>query len=108
MSIALSLLALLVRPYRHRVQERHHCAQLSPHCLDGLVLFAAARDDPILPVEQVQALYRTAKSRDKQLEILGGSYTGLHGWDLLGGSHGASFTPFAAKVAGFVSAQTRS
>jgi hypothetical protein len=49
-----------------------------------------------------------AKSRDKQLDILGGSYTGLHGWDLLGGSNGAGLTPFAAKVAGFVSAQTRS
>ena len=72
------------------------------------VLFAAVRDDPDLPVEQVQALYRMARSSDKQLAILGGSSTGLHGWDLLGGSHGAGFTPFAAKVAGFVSAQTRS
>ena len=72
------------------------------------VLFAAARDDPDVPVEQVQALYRMAKSRDKQLDILGGSYRGLHGWDLLGGRSGAGFTPFAAKVAGFVSAQTRS
>jgi pimeloyl-ACP methyl ester carboxylesterase len=72
------------------------------------VLFAAARDDPNVPVEQVQALHRMARSRDKRLDVLGGSYTGLHGWDLLGGSDGASFTPFAAKVASFVSAQTRS
>jgi pimeloyl-ACP methyl ester carboxylesterase len=46
------------------------------------VLFAAARDDPNVPVEQVQALYRMAPARDKQLAILGGSSTGLHGWDL--------------------------
>jgi pimeloyl-ACP methyl ester carboxylesterase len=71
------------------------------------VLFAVARDDPIVPVEQVQALYRMAPARDKQLAILGGSSTGLHGWDLLGGVNGASFTPFAAKVAGFVGAHTR-
>jgi pimeloyl-ACP methyl ester carboxylesterase len=72
------------------------------------VLFAVARDDPNVPVEQVQALYRMAPARDKQLAILGGSSTGLHGWDLLGGGNGAGFTPFAAKVAGFVSAHTRS
>ena len=60
-----------------------------------------------VPVEQVQALYRMAPARDKQLAILGGSSTGLHGWDLLGGINGAGFTPFAAKVAGFVSAHTR-
>jgi pimeloyl-ACP methyl ester carboxylesterase len=66
------------------------------------VLFAVARDDPNVPVESVQALYRMAPVRDKQLAILGGSSTGLHGWDLLGGVNGASFTPFAAKVAGFV------
>ena len=72
------------------------------------VLFAAARDDPNVPVEQVQALYRMAPARDKQLAILGGASTGLHGWDLLGGTNGASFTPFAAKVAGFVSAHTHS
>ena len=35
-----------------------------------------------VPVEQVQALYRMAPARDKQLAILGGSSTGLHGWDL--------------------------
>ena len=34
-----------------------------------------------VPVEQVQALYRMAPARDKQLAILGGSSTGLHGWD---------------------------
>jgi pimeloyl-ACP methyl ester carboxylesterase len=72
------------------------------------VLLAVARDDPNVPVEQVQALYRMAPARDKQLAILGGSSTGLHGWDLLGGTNGASFTPFAAKVAGFVSAHTQS
>ena len=72
------------------------------------VLFAVARDDPNVPVEQVQALYRMTPARDKQLAILGGSSTGLHGWDLLGGTNGASFTPFAAKVADFVSAHTGS
>ena len=72
------------------------------------VLFAAARDDPNVPVEQVQALYRMAPARDKQLTILAGSSTGMHGWDLLGGANGAGFTPFAAKVADFVSAHTRS
>ena len=72
------------------------------------VLFAVARDDPNLPVELVKALYRVAPARDKQLAILGGSSTGLHGWDLLGGTNGDGFTPFAAKVAGFVSDHTRS
>jgi pimeloyl-ACP methyl ester carboxylesterase len=72
------------------------------------VLFAVARDDPNVPVELVKVLYRVAPARDKQLAILGGSSTGLHGWDLLGGTNGAGFTPFAAKVAGFVSAHTRS
>jgi pimeloyl-ACP methyl ester carboxylesterase len=72
------------------------------------VLFAVARDDPNLPVEQVQALYRVAPAKDKQLVVLGGSSTALHGWDLLGGTNGANFTPFAAKVAAFVSAHTRS
>jgi pimeloyl-ACP methyl ester carboxylesterase len=72
------------------------------------VLFAVARDDPNVPVELVKVLYRAAPARDKQLAILGGSSTGLHGWDLLGGTNGASFTPFAAKVASFVSAHTRS
>jgi dienelactone hydrolase len=79
-----------------------------PSRLTVPVLFAAARDDQNLPVELVKALYRVAKSRDKQLDILGGSSTGLHGWDLLGGTNGAGFTPLAAKVAGFVSTQTRS
>jgi pimeloyl-ACP methyl ester carboxylesterase len=68
------------------------------------VLFAVARDDPNLPVELVKALYRVAPARDKQLAILGGSSTGLHGWDLLGGTNGDGFTPFAA----FVSAHSRS
>jgi pimeloyl-ACP methyl ester carboxylesterase len=72
------------------------------------VLFAVARDDPNLPVELVKALYRVAPARDKQLAILGGSSTGLHGWDLLGGTNSAGFTPFAAKVAGFVSTHTGS
>jgi pimeloyl-ACP methyl ester carboxylesterase len=70
------------------------------------VLFAVARNDPGLPVAQVQALYRIARARDKQLVILGGASSGRHGWDLVGGAHGADFTPFAAKVAGFVIAHT--
>jgi alpha-beta hydrolase superfamily lysophospholipase len=72
------------------------------------VLFAVAQDDPNVPVEEVQALYRMAPAKDKQLAVLDGSLTGLHGWDLLGDTNGAAFTPFAAKVAGFVSAYTRS
>jgi dienelactone hydrolase len=75
--------------------------------LSVAVLFAVARDDPNVPIQQVQALYRMAKSRDRQLDILGGSATGLHGWDLLGAANRAGFTPVAAKVAGFVSAHTR-
>lgn len=71
------------------------------------VMFAVARDDRGVPVEQVQALHRQARAKDKQLEVLGGSYTGLHGWDLLGGSFGNAFTPFAAKVANFLVAHTR-
>jgi dienelactone hydrolase len=71
------------------------------------VMFAVARDDPGVQVEEVQALYRQAKAKDKRIEVLGGSYTGLHGWDLLGGSFGNAFTPFAAKVADFVVAHTR-
>lgn len=70
------------------------------------VLFAVARGDPNVPVAQVQALYRMAPARDKQLVILGGASRGRHGWDLVGGAHGAGFTPFAAKVAGFVSVHT--
>jgi pimeloyl-ACP methyl ester carboxylesterase len=70
------------------------------------VLFAVARGDPNVPVAQVQALYRMAPAEDKQLAILGGSSSGLHGWDLLGGANGAGFTPFAAKVASFISAHT--
>lgn len=70
------------------------------------VMFAVARDDRGVPVEEVQALHRETRAKDKQLEVLGGPYTGLHGWDLLGGSFGP-FTPFAAKVAGFVRAHTR-
>ena len=54
------------------------------------VLLAVARDDPNVPVEQVQALYRMTPARDKQLAILGGSSTGLHGWDLLGGTKAES------------------
>jgi esterase/lipase len=71
------------------------------------VMFAVARDDRGVAVEEVQALHRFAKSKDKQIEVLGGSYTGQHGWDLLGGSVGTAFTPFAAKVADFVVAHTR-
>jgi dienelactone hydrolase len=63
------------------------------------VLFAVARGDQYVPMGQVQTLYRMALSRDKQLEILGGASTGRHGWDLLGGSNGAAFTPYPAKVA---------
>jgi dienelactone hydrolase len=69
-------------------------------------LFAVARGDPNVPVAQVQALYRMAAAEDKQLAILGGSSSGLHGWDLLGGANGAGFTPFAARVASFISAHT--
>jgi hypothetical protein len=65
-----------------------------------------ARGDPNVPVAQVQALYRMAPAEDKQLAILGGSSSGLHGWDLLGGANEAGFTPFAAKVASFVSTHT--
>jgi pimeloyl-ACP methyl ester carboxylesterase len=71
------------------------------------VMFAVARDDRGVPVEEVQALYRLAKAKDKRIEVLGGSYGGLHGWDLLGGSFGTAFTPFAAKVADFLVAHTR-
>jgi hypothetical protein len=47
-----------------------------------------------------------APAEDKQLAILGGPSSGLHGWDLLGGANGAGFTSFAAKVASFVSTHT--
>jgi dienelactone hydrolase len=72
------------------------------------VMFAVARDDRGVPVEEVQALYREARAKDKHLEVLGDSYAGLHGWDLLGGSAGTAFSPFAAKVADFVRVHTRS
>jgi dienelactone hydrolase len=72
------------------------------------VMFAVARDDRAVPVEEVQALHREARAKDKHLEVLGAPYTGLHGWDLLGGSFGTAFSPFAAKVADFVRAHTRS
>jgi hypothetical protein len=68
--------------------------------------FGVARGDQNVPVAQVQALYRMAPAEDKQLAVLGGSSSGLHGWDLLGGANGAGFTPFAAKVASFVSTHT--
>jgi pimeloyl-ACP methyl ester carboxylesterase len=70
------------------------------------VLFAVARNDRGVPVAQVQALYRMTPAKDKQLVVLGGASGGRHGWDLGDGVHGADFTPFAAKVAGFVIAHT--
>jgi hypothetical protein len=76
------------------------------------LVVAAALLAPAVPgrptVAQVQALYRMAPAKDKQLEIVGGASTGQNGWDLLGGVNGADFTPFATKVADFVSVRTRS
>jgi hypothetical protein len=45
-------------------------------------------------------------AKDKQLVVLDGASSGRHGWDLVGGVRGGDFTPFAAKVAGFVTAHT--
>ena len=70
------------------------------------VLYAVARNDPNVPVAQVQALHRMTPAKDKQLVVLGGASSGRHGWDLVGGVRGADFTPFAAKVAAFVTAHT--
>jgi hypothetical protein len=67
-----------------------------------------ATNDGYAPVDETRAMYQAARTHDKQLLVLSGSYNAVHGWDLLSRDlAGEKFTPVAAKVAAFLSAHTR-
>jgi pimeloyl-ACP methyl ester carboxylesterase len=63
-------------------------------------LFVVAAGDPLAGVAAVRALYTDYAGRTKRLDVLSGSYTGLHGWDLL--SRSSTWTPLAAQLAAYL------
>ena len=72
-------------------------------------MFVVATGDPIAPVSQTRAMYRATKARDKDLEVLSGTYGGEHGWDLLSANLYApmDFTPVTGKIGSFITSHTR-
>src|SRR6266516_5177384 len=73
--------------------------------LDVPSMFVVATNDGYAPVDETRAMYKAAKTHDKQLVVLSGSYDTDHGWKLLSNDPtGVRFTPVAAQVATFLGA----
>jgi len=73
--------------------------------LDVPSMFVVATNDGYAPVDETRAMYKAAKTHDKQLVVLSGSYDTEHGWNLLSNDPtGVRFTPVAAQVATFLGA----
>jgi pimeloyl-ACP methyl ester carboxylesterase len=63
-------------------------------------LFVVAAGDPLAGVAEVRGLYANYAGRTKRLDVLSGTYTGSHGWDLLGQS--STWTPLAAQLTAYL------
>jgi dienelactone hydrolase len=71
-------------------------------------MFVVATHDNYASVADTRAMYRAVKAGGKRLEVLSGDFDGGHGWDLLPNpATGDGFGPVAAKVAAFLTANTR-
>jgi dienelactone hydrolase len=71
-------------------------------------MFVVATNDQYVSVQETRTMYGAVKTGDKRLEVLSGDFDGLHGWELLRNpATGEEFGPVAAKVAAFLTAQTR-
>ena len=84
-----------------RVLPRVHADgdRSAPH-ITAPALFVVAQRDLYTPVPDMRAVARKAASRTKQLRVLPAKYG--HGWDMLVGDGGLSWSPLAAQVANFV------
>ena len=72
-------------------------------------MFVVAVNDRYVSVQETRAMYQVVRNRDKRLEVLSGDFDGLHGWELLRNpATGEQFGPVAAKVAAFLTTNTRS
>jgi hypothetical protein len=59
------------------------------------------------PGPETRLMYQAVKTGNKRLSVLSGPFDARHGWDLLTNPADATFSPVAAKVTAFVSANTR-
>ena len=75
-------------------------AMSAPPRLHLPVLFAVARDDPYVSVQQTRELYSTTKSRDKHLIVLPAAAG--HGWDFVSALPGGRRPGFANTVVAFL------
>jgi alpha-beta hydrolase superfamily lysophospholipase len=70
-------------------------------------MLVVATNDRYVSVTETRAMYRAASTGDKRLEVLSGSFDGLHGWELLTNPANGASTSVAAKVAAFLTTHTR-
>jgi dienelactone hydrolase len=70
-------------------------------------MFVVATHDRYVSVPETRAMYQAVKARSKRLEVVSGQFDGRHGWQLLNDPAGGEFTPVAAKVAAFLTANAR-
>ena len=70
-------------------------------------MFVVATHDTYVSVQETRTMYRAVKSTGKRLELLSGPFDGQHGWQLLNDPTGETFTPVAARVARFLTANSR-
>jgi esterase/lipase len=70
-------------------------------------MLMVATNDNYVSVAETRAMYQAVKSGGKRIEVLTGSFDGRHGWQLLNDPTGGEFTPVAAKVAAFLTANAR-
>jgi pimeloyl-ACP methyl ester carboxylesterase len=72
--------------------------------LTSPTMFLVAEGDRVVTVDETRAMFAATRARDKHLQVLGGAYSGEHGWDLLTTGGSQSWSPVAAQVAAFVRA----
>jgi dienelactone hydrolase len=70
-------------------------------------MFVVATNDTYASVADTREMYQAVKSGGKRLEVLSGSFDGLHGWQLLTDPASGQLGSVAAKVAAFLTAHTR-
>jgi alpha-beta hydrolase superfamily lysophospholipase len=70
-------------------------------------MFVVATNDRYASVAETREMYRAVRSKDKRLEVLSGPFDARHGWELLPDPDTGRFGSVAAKVAAFLTANTR-
>jgi pimeloyl-ACP methyl ester carboxylesterase len=72
--------------------------------LTSPTLFLVAEGDRVATVDDTRAMFAATRARDKHLQVLGGAYSGEHGWELLTTGGSQTWSPVADQVAAFVRA----